>query len=181
MYTGLLGKRYAAALLSFAKENGEEPKVYSEMKCLGQNLRAGSPLTLAFESPVLKTAQKIEVAEKCIEGEMSKTLKSFLGLVIKHNRGKFLRFIVSSFLRLYRSDNGIRDIEIVSTSPISKSDIDSIIMETLPDTDLEKAEIKTREDNDLIGGFVLRADERVLDQSIKNQLLKISKALCTKN
>lgn len=83
MYTGLIARRYATALADFAAANGEERRVYDEVRHLAAVYRTDLSLRDALLSPVLPAAAKSALFRQVLDGTVSRTLEGFVSLVLR--------------------------------------------------------------------------------------------------
>ena len=135
MNTGAISKRYAKALLELSRESGRGERDYAQALAL-------------LEHPDRKPAKLEEDIEKLVQ------------LLLRNGRLPYVKFILRSFVDLYRKENGIVEVRLTMASP---------------SPGLEE---KLRQvDPDLIGGFVLEVDDKQLNASAKSQLDKIRRKL----
>ena len=100
MYTGLIARRYATALADFAAANGEERRVYDEVRHLAAVYRTDPSLRDALLSPVLPAAAKEALFRQVLDGTVSRTLEGFVSLVLRRRREKYLCFMLHSYVSL---------------------------------------------------------------------------------
>ena len=84
-----------------------------------------------------------------------------------------MRDIALAFMRLYRENNGIARVEIVTATELGDNEINAIIDVVKNQLKGKTIELSKRVDPSLIGGFMVDVDSRVLDASVKNQLEKL--------
>ena len=150
MNTGAISKRYAKALLELSRESGR-----GEQDC--------SQALALLEHPEAKPAKLEEDIQKLVE------------LLIRNGRMPYVKFILRSFVDLYRKENGIVEVRLTmaAQSPALEEKLRQILASTIDGTILFTSKV----DPDLIGGFVLEVDDRQLNASAKSQLQKIRRKL----
>lgn len=105
MNTGVVSRRFAKALLAYAKEEGQEDKVYEEVRTLAAHFVEVPGLRHAIENPVLEKSKKVELLCEASGGKtVSKVLTRFFNLVLEERREKFLQFMTWSYIDLYQED-----------------------------------------------------------------------------
>ena len=173
MNDGLIPNRYAKALYKAAQDNGEQQALYGEMKSLVASFNALPALKATVNNPFIAVDEKEKVLLTAAGAKQGGTLDRFILLVIDKNRASFLRSMALAYLKLYRQDCGIANVEIVTAVPMADDEINGIL-------DVVKRQLggKTMEqtvtvDPTLIGGFTVNVDGQVLDASIKNELKKL--------
>ena len=150
MNTGAISKRYAKALLELSRESGR-----GEQDC--------SQALALLEHPEAKPAKLEEDIQKLVE------------LLIRNGRMPYVKFILRSFVDLYRKENGIVEVRLTmaAESPALEEKLRKILASAIDGTILFTSKV----DPDLIGGFVLEVDDRQLNASAKSQLEKIRRKL----
>ena len=150
MNTGAISKRYAKALLELSRVSGR-----GEQDC-------AQALAL-LRAPEAKPAKLEEDIQKLVE------------LLIRNGRMPYVKFILRSFVDLYRKENGIVEVRLTmaAESPALEEKLRQILASAIDGTILFTSKV----DPDLIGGFVLEVDDRQLNASAKSQLDKIRRKL----
>lgn len=176
MYTGLIAKRYAGALLEFACSNGEAETVYAQARELVKYFSSDKHIKAEMASPVIPAKMKQEIICRGVAG-MCNSLEKFVALVVKQGREQFLLFMLHSFIQLYQQKNGIADVLLTTAAPIGKS-IEKEIGELVRgNVDCKDVQVETNVDERLIGGFVLRIADRQMDSSVATQLAQLERTL----
>jgi F-type H+-transporting ATPase subunit delta len=167
--------RYAKALFESAKEKGlldEVRKDILEVQVVSQIPEFNNMLT----NPVIRESQKKSVLHSIFKNKIQALSLSLLDLVFKNGRESYIPGITRNFMDLYRKHKGIRSAVFTSARPVSdiiRKRVEDIIHKTLN----APIELKTQSDEELIGGFVIRLDDRQYDASVANSLKKIKKQL----
>ncbi len=181
MYTGLIAKRYATALADFAEQNNQEREVYLQVQQLAACFAAERQLKLVLENPVLQISVKMDIVAKLLGGKVNGTLESFLNLVFAHRREKFLQFMLHSYSAIYKHRKGVMEVSLTTAV-----ELDPEVIERIKDMVKEKTgssgiELAQHTDPSVIGGFSLRMDDMLIDDTIATQLQSIKKQLTSKN
>jgi len=172
--------RYAKALFLLGKENNMLETLKSDIVLVHNACNEMSDLWLMLESPIVKTSQKALLIKKIFEGKINDICLKFLDLVVKGKREVFLKNICRNFLSLCKKDLGIKSACISSAVKLSEAEKEQIFILLKKEF---KAEIELEEkiDPDIIGGFVLRVEDKLLDVSISNQLKEIRRTMLNSN
>lgn len=168
--------RYAKAFFSLATEKNLLDELKKDMDLIGQLAKSSSDFILLLESPVIKTSQKIKLLKTIFKGKVHELTINFLVLIAENKREVHIPGICRNFSDLYRKKQGIKRATITSAITLQK-DIISQIKEKLENGFNAKVELSERVNEDLIGGFVLRIDDRQIDASIATQLRKVREKL----
>lgn len=173
MNDGLIPNRYAKALYKLSQERGDTAAVYQEMKQLDVAYASESGLKKAVNNPFLPVADKLKLLCAASGGKLDGTSARFMELVIKNNRIDFLRSIALAFMRQYRELNGIAKVEVVTATQLGDDEINDIVDVVKEQLGGKTIELTKSVNPDLIGGFTVDVDSRVLDASVRSQLEKL--------
>ena len=173
MNDGLIPNRYAKALFKLSQERGDTAVVYNEMKSLDSAYATENGLKKAVNNPFLPVADKIKILCSASGAQQDGTSAKFMELVIKNNRIDFMRAIAMAFMKQYRELNGIAKVEVVTATALGDDEIKAILDVVKEQLGGKTIELTKSVNPDLIGGFTVDVDSRVLDASVKSQLEKL--------
>jgi F-type H+-transporting ATPase subunit delta len=171
-----IGVRYAKALFELAKEK----KVLAETRKDMDFIKAVSEEVEGFrflvESPVIDTKKKLEIFAAMFKGNISKLSQSFLDLVIKNKRETYIADITRNFVDFVRKDQGVKSASFATAVEIDNKLLEEVkqITESYFKT---RIELTSDVNPDLIGGFILRVDDKQFDSSVSSKLNKIKAQL----
>ena len=154
MDQGLIPGRYAKALYLVAKEKGNSDKLYAMMRRLSDAFAAEPLLNETLTNPFVKDSDKTGlVLSACDAGKESSLLTDFLKLLEENRRMDMIRDIANAYQKIYRDDNNIYRVNVVSAVPL-QADVEArlkkIILSHLKGATME---YKSDVDPALIGGF----------------------------
>jgi len=176
MSTGQVAVRYAKALFLSAKEQKVLDPVRADMEILLEATTGIPALKQLLESPLLDSGKKTEALLEIFKSGMNKLSLDFIQLVTAKKREEFLPGMARFFISLYKEEKGIQVATIFSAV-----DLDSETCEQIREMVKKafKAEIELQQEvkEELIGGFVLRVENKQLDASVKGKLAGIKKEL----
>ncbi len=179
MYIGLIAKRYATALAEFATANGEESRTYKEVQELIRYYRENYSLRNTLSSPILPAEIKLDIVRKLFAQAICTSLDKFIRLVIHHKREHYLYFMLNSFLLIYRQRHNIQEAKFITAMPL-KNEIVKRICTTIERKNHSEVHIHSEEKPELIGGFLFRIDDILIDASLSSQLNRLKQQLCGK-
>lgn len=173
MNDGLIPNRYARALYKLALENGDDGRVYDEMKALDNSYQAAAGLKKAVGNPFLPIDEKMSLLCSAAQSSDSGSTARFMRLVVEKNRVDFLRAIARAYLKLYRERHDIARVEVITAAAMPQDEIDKILAMVTRTLGNKKLELTTTVNPTLIGGFVVNIDDKELDASVKTQIDKL--------
>jgi F-type H+-transporting ATPase subunit delta len=169
-----IARRYAKALAEVLPDEKLE-KVLEEVKEL---LRIFDEKALKyFKSPVVPVERKKELLEKVLQKvELSPELKKVLYLMVERNRLGLLKEFYSEFESFVNARLGKIVAEITTATELDQETLNKI-KEKIEELFGKKAEVTVKLDPSIIGGFIVKVADKVLDASIKTQLENLKKAI----
>lgn len=176
MKVGQIAVRYAKALFLSAKEQGILDDVRKDMEMILATVSDFEEVKNLLESPVVDTRRKTGILVSLFEGRVGDLALDFIRLVTGNNREEYLAAICRHYIKLYKEEKGIKMASIESATPLSK-EIRQEMLAII--TGAFKAEIELQEEvnKNLIGGFILRVEDKQLDSSVRGKLVRIKKEL----
>jgi len=182
----ILAKHYANALLNLSIKEKNLAEVEKTFDSFTNSAYKDPRFSVFMGSPVIPRDKKEALLEQILPANTPQILKLFLKLVLAKKRFEILRKIENKFQLLSEKTRGIRRAEFVSAAPIAAETEKNIILflekqlaSTSGPSSQGKVEVKliTKTDPDLLGGFVLKFDESVIDASYKTRLQEIRQRL----
>ena len=177
MYTGLIAKRYAKALFDFALSKGEDKQVYAQVQELIEYFSSNTAVKGQIASPVVAGRIKKALVLAGVKGGVCNSLQRFVDFVMQQGREEFLVFMLHSYISLYKEYYRIAQVELTVAAPLGEGVEEGIANMVQKNTECSSVQLKTRTDDSIIGGFVLRIDDMQLDASVSTQLGKLKEIL----
>jgi len=174
---GTLSLRYAKALYGYAADNGEEVKVYDEMKYLSYELISVPDLRKTLLNPILPFETKANIFATSVGGSISECAKHFFSFLYKREKADLLLYIATAYLSVYRKAKGITYVTLITAiEPHGHSVTDKIKDYIAKECNNNNIEMDIEVDPGIIGGFVINVDGKQLNLSVKGELDKIRKS-----
>lgn len=171
-----INTRYAKAFFALAKDKGLTSELRKDAGLIANVCASSVDFNLLLESPIVKTSQKLKAVKSIFAGKINELSLNFLILITENNREKNIPGIFRYLEDLYRKEEGIKTAVITSAKSLEDSVL-SEISQILEKEFNSKVELSQKVNMDLIGGFVLRVDDKQYDASISTQLKKIKEKL----
>jgi len=167
--------RYAKALFELANENDEIETIRQDVEIIESTVKL-QDFNLLIENPVVRTSQKQKIFNELFKDAVSKNCLDFIKLIVKNKREKYLAAIVRNFLELYRNKQGIKKAVITSAVEIDRQTLEKV--KTLLQSELKaKIEFKHEIKKEIIGGFILKVDDKQIDSSLATMLSSLKREL----
>ena len=169
-------RRYAKALFELAKEQHLLEQVESDMVGIRTTIEESPELSGLLQSPVIQTREKGRVLAALFKDKIQRLSSDFLNLLLDKNREELLPDIITYFLKYIDESKGILRGELRAAYPLSDEQKNAL-KDQLDRITGKNVVFREEIDSTLIGGFVVRMEDTVIDVSIKNQLNKMRDTL----
>ena len=171
-----VASRYAKALLGLASERGELKAVESDINTLSSLVDSSKEFELLLVSPVVKPDQKKAVLTALLKDKLSEVTFMFIILLVSTGREGAIASIVEEAKSQLRAMNNIQAATVKTASPLDDDSRAKILAQVAK---LHNGEVELKEivDPEILGGFVLRLDDKEIDASIKRQLNTLGRKL----
>jgi len=120
-----------------------------------------------LKSPVVKTDKKQEILTSIFGKKTSDLTKQFLMLISSRNREGIVGDIAFAFVNQYKVIKNIIVTEITSAVKLDDSQKKKILQ--LLNADNTSVEIVEKINPEIIGGFIVRVDDKQIDASISRK------------
>jgi len=166
--------RYAKSLLEVAQEQKNLDKVYDDMKLISGTLEENPDFAEYVSSPVVKTADKIEIAKKIFSKKIEPLSLNFLDLIANNGREEVFQEIVKRFINLYDEVRGVEVARVISAVKLDKK-ILSRIQKHVAALTGKDIEIVEEINEDIIGGYILKIGDYQYDASVLYNVQKLQR------
>ncbi len=166
-----VAKRYAKALFELATENGLE-QVALDMRTIQDVFSAHPELGKVMSNPLYSSVQKERILFDLFEHRVCNLVLRFISLVAQKRRlAEMSRILLAFNTFLMKHQNQVSG-ELVSVVPFTDAQIGQLkaSVEKLTGKNLILNQVVNPS---IIGGFIIRIDDLVVDSSIRTQLEKI--------
>ncbi len=103
---------------------------------------------------------------------LSEAIKEFVSLLARDHKLKQSSTIIDEFVHYSKKEEGIAEIEITTAGTLDKKTINKI-----KQSFGEKVEATIKTDPNILGGIKIKTEDRILDASLKTQLLKLKESI----
>ncbi len=167
-------KRYAQAVFQIAIGNNDVDKWRSELDTVAATL-SDPQLKVILEDPKVRLDAKTDLVSKCLPGLSQLALNLSYILVSKQAIG-ILDGIALEYNRMADAHEGLEHARVVTAVELDDADRDRLVKHLASMTG-KKVTIETVVDPDIIGGYIARIGDKLLDGSTKARLEALRKRL----
>jgi len=165
-----VARRYAKALVGLAREERDLDRVREKLKELVAVMEGNRSLRSILYGRSVQESVKQELMGKILDRlDFPPLLRSFVALLVKRDRLRFLALIENFFSR-YADElqNRIR-VDVVTAADLTAAETKSLV-DRLSERTGKTVFLQVQRDPQLIGGLQVRIGGTVLDGSVRAQL-----------
>jgi len=176
MNESIITVRYAKAFFLLAKEKGMLDTLKADMETVMNVCTESVDFNLLLESPVVKTSKKTKLFSEIFSGSVHELTLKFLKLIAGNKREIYIPGVCRKFLSLTRSDMGIKTASMTTAAELSQQTMDKV--KQILERDLNsKIELTEKVNPEILGGLILRIEDKQFDASLATQLKKVKTEL----
>ena len=174
MNEGLIPRRYAKALLEFAKEKNADMRLYRLMDNLIRSFAANPGLEAIMANPFVAPDRKEQLLVTAAgAGQDDEVYADFLKLLRGNKRLPLVRAIAIAYGEGYRKEHGIYRVEVAAAAPMAPADEERLKKLISSHLDGGTMEYSFKLKPELIGGFTVSIGSEKLDASVQNDLKQL--------
>jgi len=170
-----LASRYAKSLIDLAIEKDQLEKIFADVQWLKQVIKSSRDFVNLLKSPIIRPEKKQQVVEAILKGNVSEITGLFVRLLVAKGRESTLPEIITAFIEQYKKYKNIYTVKLATASPVSDDLKNAIIDQIRKTSQMQNIELESTVNEDLIGGFVLQAGDKLIDTSIAYDLKQIKR------
>ncbi len=166
--------RYAKSLLGLADERGQLEDVYKDMTDVSKVVEESRDLRLLLQSPIIKPDTKSKVLNEIFSSNVGELTKVFISILTEKGRESLLGGIAKAFIMQYKLHKNLAQAEVISATALdaeSMAQVKAIVAKIAN----SEAEIKETINPDLIGGFIVKVGDKMIDSSVASQLKELKR------
>lgn len=176
----LVSKTYGEALFEIAMEAGEGDKageLMEEIIQVNSILQQNPEFDKLLKHPGIPKQEKVQVVKNVFKERICDELLGFLEVVIQKERYSELPAIFDYFIEKVKEAKKIGVAYVTTAVELNDGQKEQVKDKLLQTTAYETMEMNYNVDAALIGGMVIRINDRVVDSSIRSKLNDLTRQL----
>ena len=175
----LVSKTYGEALYETAMEAGENRAVelMEEIRCVNEILEGNPQFDEMMKHPGIAKQEKLQVVDTVFRGRVSDELTGLLEVVVSKERYGDLPAVFDYFIHRVKEQLKIGTAYVTTAVELSQGQKKSLEAKLLQTAGYREMEVCYSVDTALIGGMVIRINDRVVDSSIRSKINALTKQL----
>ena len=169
-------KRHAQAVFQLALKNNEVEKWRAELITIATAL-SDPQLQVILENPKVHLSDKEQLINRCMPG-LSQLALNFAYLLVTKQRLGILTEIVAEYERMADARRGLEHAKVTTAIPIDESE-QKMLEERMAAMTGKQIVLTSEVDPAIVGGFITRIGDTLIDGSTKAKLEALKKRLVT--
>jgi F-type H+-transporting ATPase subunit delta len=166
--------KYAASLLESSFEKKIDQQIADESQSVLKVISQNPLLNKVLRNPIIKSEAKLNILEDIFKDKVSTDMFDFITFIVKKNREDILHDILSKYIELRNDRLGIVNVEVISSAEFDRKQVEELQLQ-LEKMLNKKVIVSFKLDNSVIGGFIAKAGDTIIDASLKHQLEELRK------
>lgn len=169
--TQALVEQYAKSLVEIAIEKDSLAELQSETEAL-LSVFEETNLANFLSSLVVSRDEKVKLV-RLLQESSSVYMNNFLEVILQNDREALLKEILLAVLEEMDKTSNTYDILVKSAVKLSSDQKERLLIKVSQKFGIKAGRLIEEVDPSLIGGFILQANNQVIDTSIKQQLQQL--------
>ncbi|MDD5095567.1 MAG: ATP synthase F1 subunit delta [Dehalococcoidia bacterium] len=170
----IAAKRHAQAVFQIAQEKGDFEKWRSDLDLMAA-VFSNVALLPILENPKVRFEHKAKAVTQGLSGASEMALNLAKLLILKRT-ARIMPQIAQEYGRLVDLQQGIAHAEVITATPVDQSTLESF-KQHLAQITGSKIVLNVKVDPAIIGGFVARVGDKVIDGSVRSRLQSLKQRI----
>lgn len=169
MSSGRIAIRYAKPLLELAEEKNLLDRVKEDMESFASLCKGNRDFSLMLKSPIIPHLKKAAILKMAFAGKYTDLTVQAFDLISRKNREMVLESVAVEFIRLYNEKKGISEVNITTTFKLDAG-MKKLFEKLAKDVSGRTPVLSETVDPEILGGYLLKFDDKQIDDSVRGQL-----------
>lgn len=172
-----VSRRYARALLSLGKEDGNYLQYGEELKAFSDLLKRETQARYVLQSPIYDFTSRSNLLKAILNKTgFSQTINNFIQLLLTKGRIRYVEDISTFYAQLTDELSNIKRAMVTTAVELSE-DIIKRIQTALKEVVQKEVIVTVNQDPSIIGGIIAQVGDLTLDGSLQTQLKSLKESL----
>lgn len=172
----IVSERYALSLYEVAKEANKVEELMNELNAVCDIFSQNPDLMKVLKTPSIQLAEKKSTISAIFEGRIDPYLLNFLMLITEKRRISLIFEMAESYKQQYYFEEGICEVTAITAAPMDDALTEKLKNKMCVVTG-KRVVLKTVVDQSILGGIVIKVDNKEIDTSIKTKLNELAQQL----
>lgn len=167
---------YAVSLFELAKEENKEKQVFDQLQAVSDSFKQNPDIYKLIATPALSKEERVDVVDKVLKDKVDPMVVNFVKVLVSNQRINSFNETVKAYKEHYQKVNNIVNVVVTTAKPLSDTQREKLL-EKLKVQVQKPVELTEVIDLNIMGGIVLKIDNKEINASVKERLNDISKAI----
>ena len=167
--------RYSKAIFQIAEKPNNLSNLKDDMDSIISAHKSSDDFKNLISNPLINNSDKKDILS-IVLSKMNEQTSNLINLLIANKRLSILDDIAHGFNDIYNRENNIERARVITATPISDK-IKTQVLKKLQELSNKSVEIENIIDETIIGGFILRYENREYNASFSQRLNKLKTKL----
>jgi F-type H+-transporting ATPase subunit delta len=167
-----IANRYSKALFELALENNIVEEVRSDLEMIHKVCSDNPDFAQLLNNPLIEEKTRSAIFKELFEVNVNPLCYRFLQLLSRKRRSGFLLEMIDKYLERVLDHQGVLSCLLISSQQVEVDQVDKI-KNRIEEMTAKTVVFRYRIDPSVIGGFIVKIKDTVIDLSIKTQLEKM--------
>lgn len=168
--------QYAKAIFDLAKEENLVDEYAAYLEMAGKIFIDDTNTFKTFQHPSVSNEERIEIIDKCLKDYVTSTFLNYVKVLVENNRLVEIKDIYESYQSLLDEHHHQCNATIYMMFDPDDEE-KKFLISTLEKKYNKKVNLTIKLDQTLVGGMKIIVDGKVMDATIKNQMLDLKNEL----
>ena len=173
----LVSTTYGDALFELGLEQNNLDLLFEEAGGVQKTFSDNEELLKLLNHPKIIKEEKQRIIKNVFSGRVSGDMEGFLHVIVEKDRYQEIPGIFAYFIHKVKEYKGIGTAQVSSAVELTRLQKRALEKRLLETTRYKSFDVDYKVDPDLLGGLVIRIEDRILDSSLRTQLDRLSKEL----
>ncbi|PZX59693.1 F-type H+-transporting ATPase subunit delta [Algoriphagus ratkowskyi] len=168
-----VASRYAKSIMELSLEKGRLEEVHADFQRLTALADSNYELKLVLKNPVVNSDKKLNVLKALFAKGADPLTMTFFEIISRKNREEILLDVAKEFENQYNLHMSIQVAEVTTTFAIDdklRKEFSDVVREI---SGKKTVQLVEKINPDLIGGYILKVNDRQLDESLSSKLRQL--------
>lgn len=167
---------YAKPLLQLATEQNVAPQIGEELQQLADLVKQNKTFGLYLADPAVGHDERKGVLQRTFGGRVSPLLMNFLGVLNLRDKLRYLGPIATAYAELLEEQLGNIEVDVTTAIRLSPEQLETVRGKVSAALG-KNAVVHQYVDESILGGLVVRVQDKLIDASVRYQLQAMKEQL----
>ncbi len=172
----LVADAYARPLLELANEQGKTNEIAEELSQLAEIIRQNKTFSQFLADPAVGHDERKATLVRVFGGRVSPLLSNFIGVLNKRSKLGLITAIADSFYRQLEEQRGNIEVDVTTAQALSADELENV-RQKVGSALGKNAIVHQHVDESILGGLVVRVEDKLIDASVRYQLQAMKEQL----